>query len=288
MITPEEVLNLMLVPNVEKFTIKHTFTRIAEEINDESLVAEFFKELQERVLLYYADKFYNFCEKHQEWVLKNLDDDMIGVPNSGVYDYLRTYHPGFRYATYETVYKDKYDEYTVLKEEINLNSFFPPHYIDTLKWYADYMKQRVGKAQIPVHYYAEMLERLQDNNKKPDLSRGKTITEATEPGAEEWELPEKINTERVRKYFARAVEAGYMTRTNTGYKWNKKKVELGYFVYLIFCPNNVGTIPQKCINKVFGCNRLDTSISQINFNSPRPWMQEMKERIFFDDPEIIK
>lgn len=101
-------------------------------------------------------------------------------------------------------------------------------------------------------------------------------------------LPDELNTDRAQKYFARAVERGYMTRTTTGYKWSfggrrGSLVRLGYFLVKVLCPTNTEQIPQQAVNKLFGVNRIDSAIAQMqNAKKPQKWKAVIDSEIFFD------
>lgn len=86
-------------------------------------------------------------------------------------------------------------------------------------------------------------------------------------------LPDELNTPEANKYFARAVERGYMTRTATGYKWSFGGVaRLGYFVEKVFCPNNTERLPEQAINRLFGVQRIGSAITQVhNAKKPQKW-----------------
>lgn len=101
-------------------------------------------------------------------------------------------------------------------------------------------------------------------------------------------LPSELDTERARKYFARAVEVGYMTPTGTGYKWNFGGergclARLGYFVERVYCPKNTEQLPEQSINKLFVVNRIASAITQLhNAKKPQKWRAEIDNKIFFD------
>lgn len=97
------------------------------------------------------------------------------------------------------------------------------------------------------------------------------------------------STERAKKYFARAVEAGYMIKTTTGYKWtnleaNGGKAQLGYFLDKVYNPDRTKTIPYKALEKLFGVDRLDSTVYS-NYNTKYPdrqkWRKEIDE-LFLD------
>lgn len=99
---------------------------------------------------------------------------------------------------------------------------------------------------------------------------------------EEKMLPDELNTERARKYFKRAVEAGYMTMTAQGAKWKNLKAVLGYFVERIFCPTNTEKLPEKAINNFFGIDRIGSAITALhNGKKEQKWRAEI-DKLFID------
>lgn len=94
-------------------------------------------------------------------------------------------------------------------------------------------------------------------------------------------LPKELNTERARKYFAKAINAGYMRREGNGYKWlfgndRGRKVSLGYFILKVYSPNNKGNIPEKAVNQLFGIDRIGSAISQIQCaKKPQKWREDI-------------
>lgn len=101
-------------------------------------------------------------------------------------------------------------------------------------------------------------------------------------------LPKEIESPRVRKYFTRAIELGYIEQTeNNGLKWENNQrgalARLGYFILRVFCPNNIGTVPEQTINKLFGVNRIGSAISQQqNAKKTQKWKSEIDTKIFYD------
>ena len=104
----------------------------------------------------------------------------------------------------------------------------------------------------------------------PDLNKPTDHPEAVT-------LPEELNTDRARKYFARAIEAKYMTPTANGYKWEfggKRGVlaSLGYFVEEVYCPTNTEQLPEQAINRLFGVVRIASAITQLHqAKKPQKW-----------------
>jgi hypothetical protein len=153
--------------------------------------------------------------------------------------------------------------------------------------YSDEDKTRL-KPLCDYLYNTEIGRAVQDElfkRKQPDVlpaqpDRAGNITEAS--------LPSELDTERARKYFARAVEVGYMTPTGTGYKWKFGGergclARLGYFVERVYCPTNTEQIPEQSINKLFVVNRIASAITQLhNAKKPQKWRAEIDDKIFFD------
>lgn len=87
-------------------------------------------------------------------------------------------------------------------------------------------------------------------------------------------------TEREKQYFARSIEAGFMEKTATGYKWTwgGKKARLAYFITKIYGVNQ--QIPYKRLESLFGVSRLDSAVNQLmNAKQPQKWRQQI-DRIF--------
>lgn len=93
------------------------------------------------------------------------------------------------------------------------------------------------------------------------------------------ELPSELDTEQARKYFARAVAAGYM---NENYKWLERPCELGYFCYKVYSNPR----PITALELFFGVRNLAASITQAS-NEPKradlkKWRAKQDKEIFFD------
>lgn len=105
-------------------------------------------------------------------------------------------------------------------------------------------------------------------------------------------LPDELNTDRARKYFARAVEVGYMQLTPTGAIWlfggNRGKARLAYFLEKVFCPeptDKLQTSQCKELDRFFNVDRLDRA-SQQNADTGKSqavkkWRAEIDE-LFID------
>lgn len=75
-------------------------------------------------------------------------------------------------------------------------------------------------------------------------------------------LPKELNTERARLYFQKAIEAGLMMQTETGYNWNRSKALLAYFTDKIY-PKSY---PDNAISLLFNTTRLGKARSQLANN----------------------
>lgn len=108
-----------------------------------------------------------------------------------------------------------------------------------------------------------------------------------EPAKNQKTIPSELDTEQARKYFARAIEEGYM---NEQYQWivkNRADAKLGYFCWRTFEKKIPGTV--KALKSFFGKKSISASISQAEWNKEHAkrkdciqWMKEMDEKIFFD------
>ncbi|MEE0978081.1 MAG: hypothetical protein UH625_01590 [Muribaculaceae bacterium] len=111
-------------------------------------------------------------------------------------------------------------------------------------------------------------------------------------------LPSGLDTDRARKYFARAVEAGYTLTTSESdsitYKWKfggerGGKARLGYFLECVYCPKPTDKLNSEQLNQLealFDVKRLDRTISQNadtgKSQSVKNWRAEIDNNIFFD------
>jgi hypothetical protein len=100
-------------------------------------------------------------------------------------------------------------------------------------------------------------------------------------------LPRELDSDRARKYFARAIEVGYMEQaTATSYKWlygNGNNASLGYFVERVFCPTNTEKLREQAINKLFGVRNIRQTLNQVhNAKQPQKWQALIDKEIFYD------
>lgn len=92
-------------------------------------------------------------------------------------------------------------------------------------------------------------------------------------------------TEREKKYFAKAIDVRLMEKKDYGYRWHHNdgmKASLGYFLNRVFNPKGTAQIPYQRMESLFNVSRLDTSISQtLNAKKPQKWRKEID--VLFDD-----
>lgn len=111
-----------------------------------------------------------------------------------------------------------------------------------------------------------------------EITQGETTTnqEATK---------HKQETEREKKYFAKAIDAGLMEKTDNGYRWihnGGMKASLGYFMNKVFNPRGTTQIPYRRMEELFNLSRLDTATDQaITAKKPQKWRKEIDT--LFDD-----
>ena len=88
------------------------------------------------------------------------------------------------------------------------------------------------------------------------------------------QLPTINNTEKEQRAFERAIKAGYMERTDTGYKWLRKKVQLAVFANFLY----EKTIPFRAIERLFGVSRIDSALDGWRRAAKTPkWQKEIED-----------
>ena len=103
------------------------------------------------------------------------------------------------------------------------------------------------------------------------------------------DIPKELNTHRAKKYFNKAIEAGIIAKTDTGYEKMKiTKAQLAYFLELVFCRDDAGKdnhkdFPEKRLSILFGESRLGRARGQCadnKKNNGKPKGYETIEKIF--------
>ena len=114
--------------------------------------------------------------------------------------------------------------------------------------------------------------------------KAQSSTSGKEEQAEEVSLPKELDIKQVRKYFAKAIDAGYMRKEGSSYKWlfgnNKGQARLGYFCNKAFTPPR----PINKLEEIFGVKKLSASITNADDEAKRAdvkkWRNEMNNNIF--------
>lgn len=92
----------------------------------------------------------------------------------------------------------------------------------------------------------------------------------------------EIMTDRAKRYFVKAINAGYMEQAGNGYKWTfnvkGRKAAWGYFLLKVYSPDNSNpqTIHYKALEGLFGEKRLDRAIAALfDVKKPQTWRSEI-------------
>lgn len=108
---------------------------------------------------------------------------------------------------------------------------------------------------------------------------------------------DRLETEREKKYYQRAIEAGYAEEIDSGFLWLKPVGQLGYFISIVYKLYNQK--PMSRLNalwwyKVNGTNSIEkvkslsASISKApqkhgdNRDDVQQWIDKMEKEVFFD------
>lgn len=98
--------------------------------------------------------------------------------------------------------------------------------------------------------------------------------------ANEAKEPQQM-TEREKKYFAKAIEAGLMQEAETGYKWTYQdgnKASLAYFLQKVFNPDGLRKTPYKEMEALFSVTRLDRATQQLlEAKNTQKWREKIDE-----------
>lgn len=135
---------------------------------------------------------------------------------------------------------------------------------------------------------------MKKKNELIKLCKIKIATNPDAPGMDDsLNLPPDLNTERARKYFPRAIGAGFIISTNSGYQWKfggerGSKARLAYFLIKVYCPKRTDMLEAariRDLENLFGVVRLDRTIQQNDdgkAQSVMKWRAIIDERVFFD------
>ena len=120
-----------------------------------------------------------------------------------------------------------------------------------------------------------MIERLRNMDAQP---HGKEQPNTERSNGQTASKPQQ-ETEREKKYFAKAIEVGLMEKTDNGYRWlhnNGLKASLGYFLNRVFNPKGTAQIPYQRMENLFNVSRLDSIIDKaLTTKKPQKWRKEI-------------
>lgn len=111
---------------------------------------------------------------------------------------------------------------------------------------------------------------------------------------------DRLETEREKKYYQRAIEAGYAEEIDSGFLWLKPVGQLGYFISIVYKPSLYNQKPTSRLNalwwyKVNGTNSIEkvkslsANISKApqkhrdNRDDVQQWIDKMEKEVFFDE-----
>ena len=147
-------------------------------------------------------------------------------------------------------------------------------------------QKRTGEF-LPLDEFPEENKYLENKEKRRVLwDRIRTVFEQKELREQGLRLPQELDTEQARKYFARAIEAGFMRKEGNGYKWlyggDRGQIRLGYFCGKVFeVPR-----PIRRLEEVFGAYKLSSLIFQSGYEpktrGAMEWRRWIDDKIFHD------
>jgi hypothetical protein len=151
-------------------------------------------------------------------------------------------------------------------QEIEPPKLLPPYSMihepsDVYNWVIEYLNAKL--------HQATETDKCIDTDQATDTDQDTGIS-----------LPDELDTDRARNYFARAVKIGYLIIDNGIYKANCKKVQLGYICYKIFDTPR----PIAALENYFNVGRLSSEITTAGYEVKRAdvikWRTEIDKKIF--------
>lgn len=114
---------------------------------------------------------------------------------------------------------------------------------------------------------------------------GITLSES-EKKVEGLKLPSVLDTDRARKYFARAIERGFIKPTSTGFEWipitgRAGNAQLGYFLSKVYPPHR----PIDTLERLFDVKKLSTYLGNAEYKPKRADVKRYRaeiDKIFID------
>lgn len=223
-----------------------------------------------------------FFKKQLAWIENNLFDYEMELERIDIYNYLEFKTNGFEETRCHILSGEMEMWEDNIKEEIGCNTIDGDDSCDVFKY---------GGCEDAFHL---LWLNMPDDDPSDNLTIPLTPDELQQPSdcgistPGKLQLPPELDTERARKYFARAMEIGWINRTSTGYEWTYggqrgRLVRLGYFVEKVYCPANSGQLPEKALNRLFGVERISSVITQMHSaKRTQQWKTEIDNKIFYD------
>lgn len=139
----------------------------------------------------------------------------------------------------------------------------------------------IGSVELAQHY----INALPPRRPASTLAEGKPAASTAQPQqGNQPQPPKEPSTERAKKAFEKALEAGYMQKTPTGYKWLYKqnergyKASLAYFLIMVYSPDNTKVTPFRALQALFDVSRLDRAAEQAtSTKKPQQWREAINE-----------
>lgn len=115
--------------------------------------------------------------------------------------------------------------------------------------------------------------------------------EPSAPSASD-QLPEELDTPEAREIFEKAIKAGFIEKSETGYKWNGSNALLSAFCGIVFCGDKVEIdkyleekyvrnstlFPDSALNKLFNLKNLGQS--RLQLMTPPSGYEKIKKILF--------
>jgi hypothetical protein len=136
----------------------------------------------------------------------------------------------------------------------------------------------IGSVELAQYY----INALPPRRPSSTLAEGKPAASTAQPQqGNQPPASQEPSTERAKKAFEKALEAGYMEKTATGYKWlynGGRKGGLGYFLIMVYNPDNTRITPFTALGALFGVSRLDRAADQAtSTKKPQQWRVAIDE-----------
>ncbi len=157
----------------------------------------------------------------------------------------------------------------------------------------DYIKKLMPKREIPdfaanlkVTAFIELMPSMAGCRilTRPQAERLITVADYIESNLSRLQDNPEPSTERAKKAFDLAIFAGFMEKTETGYKWLYNRgshVSLAYFLVKVYNPTlvkNGDEVPFTPLGELFGKKRLDSYAGKaFGVKKPQKWRKGIDE-----------